>query len=94
MIKTFFDLLVRIPFFRDSETDDLGIILKAMDIIKVEKGKILFTQGDRGHYICFIVDGRFEVIKKTIFKKNITIGTLSRGQSFGEMAIIEILPVW
>ncbi|MBW1814901.1 MAG: cyclic nucleotide-binding domain-containing protein, partial [Deltaproteobacteria bacterium] len=50
--------------------------------------------GDRGHYICFIVDGRFEVIKKTIFKKNITIGTLSRGQSFGEMAIIEILPVW
>jgi CRP-like cAMP-binding protein len=86
------DLLIRIPLFRVFKTDELIIISEFMNPIKASKGKILFQEGDKGDYICFVIDGRFDVMKRTMTENKIILNTLSRGRSFGEMAIIEDSP--
>jgi len=92
MKETKVDLLAKIPFFRVLRPDQLAIIFKFFKVTKVGKGKTLFQEGDKGDYICFIVDGRFDVFRKTKNNGKVILNTLSRGQSFGEMAIMEDLP--
>lgn len=70
----------------------LIFILKFINFIKVGKGKTPFQEGDKGYYICFVIDGRFDIIKETIPKDMIVLNILSRWQLFGEMAIIENSP--
>ncbi len=92
MKETKVDLLAKIPFFFFFLTDQLAIILRFLKITKVGKGKTLFQEGDKGDYICIILDGRFDVFRKTKNNGKVILSTLARGQSFGEMAIIEDLP--
>ena len=92
MKETKVDLLAKIPFFRVLRPDQLAIILRFFKVTKVGKGKTLFQEGDKGDYICFIVDGRFDVFRKTNNNGKVILNTLARGQSFGEIAIIEDLP--
>jgi CRP-like cAMP-binding protein len=61
-------------------------------IIDIEPGEIVFKEGEKGDYVCFIVDGVIEVIKKTERGKDIVISTLSKGRSIGEMSIIDDSP--
>tara|TARA_B100001964_G_C14253512_1_gene611126 strand:- start:4177 stop:4491 length:315 start_codon:yes stop_codon:yes gene_type:complete len=42
--------------------------------------------------VCFIVDGRLEVIKESMEGKENTLATLKTGQAIEEMALIDGLP--
>ena len=60
-----------------------------MNVIDAEPREIVFKEGDRGDYVCFVVDGSLEVIKESESGKNVVISTLSKGRSIGEMAVID-----
>jgi CRP/FNR family transcriptional regulator, cyclic AMP receptor protein len=83
------DLFNKIPIFSRFTNDERSVVNKHIAFLKVGEGEVLFNEGDKGDSICFVVDGRLNVIKKTYTGEEIIINTLSRGQSFGEMAIIE-----
>jgi len=84
--------LNQISIFNRFTEDELQVLTANMKFFEVSKGKVLFREGDKGDYICFVVDGRLDVIKRTFLREEIIINTLSRGQSFGEMSIIENSP--
>lgn len=86
------DMLKKIPIFSRLTENELAALTKHLSFQKVGQDKILFNEGDKGDYICFVVDGRLDVIKKTFTDEEIIINTLSKGQSFGEMSIIESSP--
>ena len=86
------DLLIDIPIFDKVVADELKIVANYMNIVDAEPGEILFKEGDKGDYVCFIVEGVLEVIKKTAEGKNVVISTLSKGRSIGEMSIIDESP--
>jgi len=83
------DLLVKISLFKSFSEDELATISTFMDLIEVEKNKTVFEEGEPGDYVCFVLDGRLDVYKKTWKGEGFIINTLSRGQSFGEISIIE-----
>jgi CRP-like cAMP-binding protein len=52
----------------------------------------VFEEGDRGDYVCFVVEGSLDVLKKSETGEEILISTLSKGRSIGEMSVIDDLP--
>ena len=89
MKETITDLLVKIPMFAGLDADELEIIEKHIKLLEVEQGATLFQEGDNGEYVCFVVNGRLEVIKRTMAGDDFVLNTLARGQSVGEMSIID-----
>jgi CRP-like cAMP-binding protein len=83
------DFLIYIPIFDQVIADELRLLAKYMNVIEVEKGEIIFHEGDKGDYVCFVVDGTLDVFKKTEKGKSVAISTLSKGRSIGEMSIID-----
>lgn len=87
------DFFMSVPFFERINFEEIKVIAKHIALMDVKKGDILFNESDKGNYLCFIVSGRLEVIvKKESTGEEVVIATLSKGQSTGEMAIIEDMP--
>lgn len=85
-------LILNIPILGRLKDKELKIIIKYMNLIKVIPGEIVFKEGDTGDYVCFVVDGTLDVVKKSETGESIVISTLSKGDSIGEMAVIDELP--
>ncbi len=64
MSETIIDFLIDIPLFDKIIANDLQIVAAHMGFIEIEKGQILFREGDKGSYVCFVAEGIIEVIKK------------------------------
>ena len=84
--------LQKIPIFRRFTLAELKTVQQATQRQDVAQEEVLIAEGDRSDFICFVVDGRLDVIKKTFTGEQIIINALSRGQSFGEMALMEKSP--
>ena len=85
-------LILNIPILGRLKDKELKIIIKYMNVIKIIPGEIVFEEGDTGDYVCFVVDGTLDVVKKSETGESIVISTLSKGGSIGEMAVIDELP--
>jgi CRP/FNR family cyclic AMP-dependent transcriptional regulator len=85
-------LILNIPILAKLKDKELRTIQKYMNLVDVIPGEIVFKEGDKGDYVCFVVDGTLDVLKKTETGESITISELSRGRSIGEMAVIDELP--
>ena len=97
MKEAILNTLVNFSFFRGLNEDDLKIISKKINIIKIEQGEILFKEGDKGDCVYFIVDGQIDVLKESVSGSKIGIDkvlitTLTRGRSIGEMSVIDKIP--
>jgi CRP-like cAMP-binding protein len=85
-------LILNIPIFSRLKDKELMVIEKYLNLIEVTPGEIVFKEGDRGGYVCFVVEGSLDVLKKSETGEDIVISTLSKGRSIGEMAVIDDLP--
>ena len=85
-------LILYIPIFAKLKDNELKVVEKQMNLIEVVPGETVFEEGDRGYYVCFVVDGSLDVLKKSEDGKEIVLTTLSKGRSIGEMAVIDELP--
>jgi CRP/FNR family cyclic AMP-dependent transcriptional regulator len=85
-------LILSIPILAKLKDEELKTIKKYMNLIEVIPGEIVFEEGDRGDYVCFVVDGALDVVKESASGESIVIATLLKGGSIGEMAVIDELP--
>ncbi|MBU4388618.1 MAG: cyclic nucleotide-binding domain-containing protein [Proteobacteria bacterium] len=92
MSKAIIDFFVNIPIFDRINGEELRVVAKHMNIVELDDGQTLFNESDKGNYICFIVEGALEVIKKSKSGSEVLIATLYRGQSIGEMSVIDDYP--
>ncbi len=86
------DLLVKIPMFAGLNAEELEILKNHIELFEIEQGATLFEEGDQGDYVCFVVNGRLDVTKRTITGEDFVLNTLARGQSVGELSIIDKRP--
>ena len=86
------DFLIEIPLFDGMHAKELEIVAKHMNIIDIEKGGVLFKEGDKGDFICFVLEGRIDVIKESAHGGHVVIASLKRGRSIGEMSVIDDSP--
>jgi len=91
------DFLINSSFFTGLSEEELMIVAKHINLIEIDPGKTLFKEGDKGDCLYFIVDGELDVIKESVSGRKVgidqvTINTLSKGRSIGEMSIIDKIP--
>jgi len=86
--KTIIDSLMYIRMFDKFKPNELEIVARYMDFIEINKDEILFREGDKGGYVCFVVDGTLEVVKQSMSGEGVVITELSKGCSIGEMSVL------
>ncbi len=85
-------LILNIPILGTLKDKELMVIEKYLNFIELTPGEIVFEEGDRGDYVCFVVEGSLDVLKRAETGQDIVISTLSKGRSIGEMSVIDDLP--
>ncbi|MFC1579713.1 Crp/Fnr family transcriptional regulator [Thermodesulfobacteriota bacterium] len=91
------DFLTHFSFFEKLDTDGLLAVAENIQLMEMEPGEVLFREGDKGDTVYFVVGGELEVIKETVSGREVgidkvTIATLSKGRSIGEMSVIDNTP--
>lgn len=87
--ENFIDILSEVPLFDSFEANELSMVSKHMNFVSIDKDTLLFHEGEKGDYVCFVLEGSLDVIKKTENNDTIKIATLSKGASIGEMSILD-----
>ena len=60
--------------------------------VKFASNELVFKEGDKGTFVCFVVDGTLNVVKESEIGESVVITALSKGRSIGEMAVIDDFP--
>ena len=81
------DALGRTPLFDGLSRGELQDLAKVTEDLEVDPGKVLCREGETAREFFVIVDGEVEVTKD-----GGRISTLSDGDFFGEIALIEDIP--
>ena len=80
--------LSSIPIFADLDSAELNTISDHMHVSRFEAGDFVFSEGDPGDEVCFVVDGTLDVLKLYDGKVERKIAVKAPGGSLGEMAVI------
>lgn len=87
---TIADFIMDIPLFSELNSRELGIVADHMNFFEIEEGEVLFREGDQGDYVCFVLQGGLDVVKESGAPGEVvTIATISRKRSIGEMSVID-----
>ena len=78
--------------FGDFSEEELKIVAKYMFFLEFKEGDVIFREGDRGDFVCFVVDGRLEVAKSSSLGDDSVMSSLGPGDTLGEMAVIDEFP--
>jgi CRP/FNR family transcriptional regulator, cyclic AMP receptor protein len=91
--KAIIEFFMNIPLFSRMNAEEVKLVAKHMNVIELQPGEILFQEADRGNFMCFIAHGTLDVIKQpNSAEQEIIITSLRKGQSIGEMSVIENMP--
>lgn len=88
--------LIGFPLFMDLPDRYRQELIARMDELTVGAGHVIFSEGDTGDALYFIVEGRVAIQKAMDRKTGAykTLSHLSSGDYFGEMALLENAPRW
>jgi CRP/FNR family cyclic AMP-dependent transcriptional regulator len=86
------DFLSTLPLFQELSLQEISILDQYLGLLELGAGDIVFDEGDSGEFVCFVVDGELEVSKKAFSGESSVITRLVKGQTIGEMALVDKLP--
>ena len=89
LINEIGDMMTDCVLFNDFPAADLQLAARYFGTGKVEKGNVIFNEGDSGTFMCIINAGDVSVLKADSDEKNIEIARLHKGRVFGEMAALD-----
>ena len=86
------DFITNAPLFDMMDEEELPIVAKHMTLIKFSQGEIIWNEWDKGDFICFVMDGTLDVLKRCGVDSLSPMAKLERGKSIGELSIVERFP--
>ncbi|WP_419174980.1 cyclic nucleotide-binding domain-containing protein [Desulfosediminicola sp.] len=86
------NFLLSLPIFDSLDVDELTILAQHMSYVHLKRGEYLFLEGDKGSFMGFVVQGLLEVVKKSETGQSVVIARLAKGNSIGEMGLIDKSP--
>lgn len=82
------NLLSRIPLFADLPAHELDQLVTTLNVVELQKGEILFSEGEVGEHLYVIVDGDLEVLRAAGTGDELLLNVVHQGEYFGDMALI------
>lgn len=82
-------MMAECNLFNSLTPPELLAAARYFSLNKITQDKIIFNEGDAGTFMGIINSGSVAVYKANADEKNIQIATLPKGQSFGEMAVLD-----
>lgn len=92
MVAAILEIISEMAFFDNFDPQELEIISKHLSLRDIEKDEVVFNEGDKGNYMCFVAEGSLNVVKDIDGKSNVVISMITRGKSLGEMAMVDLSP--
>ena len=77
------------PLFADLEWAELKVLAQAMQGSRVAAGTTIFSEGEPGSYLCFVISGQIDIIKENQAGERKVVATVTPGRTVGEMAVID-----
>lgn len=84
--------MLALPLFDAFKTDELDMLARHMHFAEIMRGEHLFVEGDRGDFMCFVVRGLLDVLKKSTNGDHRVVARLGKSNTIGEMSIIDQSP--
>ncbi len=85
-------LLQTIPLFKGLSSEDLNFLAYSVNIQSYKAKDVIFNQGDMGDTMYFVVKGCVNISVLDINSESISLKDLTRGEYFGELALIDDKP--
>lgn len=80
-------MLEKVQLLQDFERSEIEKLAHYCGAYKACSGTAIFKEGERGNFMCLIVDGRADIMKE-----NKQVATVRAGKSMGEMSILDGFP--
>jgi len=88
-MTAFSDLLHEVPLFALLDESERTLLSERVELVKFEKGKDLFLVGDPGDSMLIVSQGEVEIFVKTKTGEKIILESATRGDFFGEIALLD-----
>jgi len=75
------------PIFSDLHSEEIALLEHMSQVVKSDKGSVLFERGDDGHEFFIILSGEVDFFVPSESGDNEIVDTYGVGQSFGELAL-------
>lgn len=86
------DMLEGIRLLRDLNRTDIEALAECTAVYRAAADTVIFKEGERDPFLCFVVDGRLDVIKEQNPATRRKLATVRAGKVIGEMSLIDGLP--
>lgn len=78
--------------FKDFTRQEIQILASYTRAYEVKKGDAVFREGEKGTFLCVLVEGRIDVFKEDDNREPKKITTIRQGKTMGEMSVIDDMP--
>lgn len=85
-------LLEGIPMFADLPRREIDALAQYVGAYAAKPGTLIFSEGGRSSYLCFVAEGTLEVLKEQKENQRRRIAVIRAGKAVGEMAFIDKQP--
>lgn len=82
-------MLEKAQMFKDLEWSLIESLSGYIQLYRAAPGGVLFREGDRGDFMCIVLQGKLEVHKENHQHIDKTVSTVLAGRSLGEMTIVD-----
>ena len=83
------DLLTEVELFADLTSDEMATITDAMAVRALQRGDVLFSEGDEPTELFVVTSGRIAISNQSVDGRESMMALMERGDLFGEMPLFD-----
>lgn len=91
MDNPLFEYLKNSPIFSRLDAYMFQVVENMLHFKQLSPQQVLFTEGEHGDYMAFLLIGELSVIKYSPLGSEVKVGEIRAGESTGEMALLDSL---
>lgn len=86
------DMLDGTVMFKDFGWPQIEKLSAYLHLYRATPGTVLFHEGDQGDFMCVVLKGKLEILKRDTQHEDKVVSTVLAGRCLGEMALVDSEP--
>ena len=87
--KDIHSIIRQIPLFQDLSASELQALEHFLYVYKVKRGAVVFREGEPTDYMLIVAEGAVRILKRDEHNEEKLIAVAERGNTLGEMALLD-----